>query len=362
VSDKYTFRPDYVVPPGATLRETLDVKGITQADLAARTGLAEKTISQIVNGIAPITYETSEKLELALGIPASFWNQRETTYRAGLLRVEENKRHEASIEWLKEIPIKPLLQLGLLQKTKDKAELVRQLLRFFGVSSVDAWRETWKNVAVSFRGGDAAIRRLGYAATWLRLGELVAEKKECRPFDAPVFRNALAEVRSLTILPIKDWWPRLPAICADAGVVVAVIPEITGASISGAARWLSPAKVLIQLSFKYKSDDQFWFSFFHESGHILLHGKKAIFIEDGRRDSKEELEADYFASEFLIPKQYRSRLPLLRNRASIVAFAQEIGVSPGIVVGRLHHDKLLDPSHCRDLKVKYEWVKPKVSD
>ncbi len=93
--EKYAFKPDYVVPPGATLRETLETKGIAQSDLADRTGLTEKTISQIVNGVAPVTYETAEKLELALGIPASFWNQREMTYRAGLLRIEENKRHEA---------------------------------------------------------------------------------------------------------------------------------------------------------------------------------------------------------------------------------------------------------------------------
>lgn len=357
--EKFTFQPDYVVPPGATLRETLEAKGIAQSDLADRTGLTEKTISQIVNGIAPVTYETAEKLELALGIPASFWNQREMTYRAGLLRLEENKRHEASIEWLREIPIKPLLALGLLHKTKDKADLVRQLLRFFGVSSVEAWRQTWKSVAVSFRGGEAARNRLGYAATWLRLGELFAEKKECQPFDPAHFRRALSEARSLSVLPLRDWWTRLPSICAEAGVVVAIIPEILGASISGATRWLSPAKVLIQLSFKYKSDDQFWFSFFHESGHVLLHGKRAIFIEDGRRDSPEELEADAFARDFLIPKQYLPRLPFLRTRASIVAFAREIGVSPGIVVGRLHHDDLLHKSHCVDLKAKYEWAKPK---
>ena len=77
MSAKYPYTPDYAVPPGTTLKETLDEKGISQAQLAVRTGLAEKTISQIVNGIAPISYETAGKLELVLGIPARFWNARE---------------------------------------------------------------------------------------------------------------------------------------------------------------------------------------------------------------------------------------------------------------------------------------------
>lgn len=358
MSKKHTFAPDYAVAPGATLKETLEVKGISQSDFAARTGLAEKTISQIVNGVAPVTYETAEKLELALGIPASFWNQREMTYRASLLRLEANQQHEASIAWLSELPIKSLLQYSFLSKTKEKAELVRKALCFFGVSSVEAWRKTWATACVQFRGGDAAKKRLGYAATWLRLGEITAERAECKPFDAGIFRQALAEIRSFTALPAAEWVDKLKAACAEAGVVVALIPEIPGASISGATRWITPTKVLIQLSLKYKSDDQIWFSFFHESGHVLHHGKKSIFIEDGKRDSLEEREADAFARDFLIPKAAANQLPFLKSKAAIKEFARQIGVSQGIVVGRLHYDGLLDRSFCNDLKVKYKWANP----
>jgi HTH-type transcriptional regulator/antitoxin HigA len=127
--------------------------------------------------------------------------------------------------------------------------------------------------------------------------------------------------------------------------------------VSGLTRWLSKDKALIQLSLKYKTDDQVWFTFFHEAGHILLHGKRSVFIEcPGRADTPEEREADAFARDFLIPPSYRARLPLLKSKAAIQSFARELGVSPGIVVGRLQHDHLLQPSFCNDLKVKLRWA------
>src|SRR5277367_4390457 len=117
---KYGFDPDYAVPPGATLKETIDTKGLSQSDLAVRTGLAEKTISQIVNGIAPITFETAEKLELVLGIPARFWNRREASYRESLSRIEESKRLASDVEWLKEVPISALIARNYIDGNADK--------------------------------------------------------------------------------------------------------------------------------------------------------------------------------------------------------------------------------------------------
>ena len=67
----FPFSPDFAVAPGVTLAETLSAKGMPQSELSIRTGLAEKTISQIMNGVAPISFDTALKLEAALGVPAS---------------------------------------------------------------------------------------------------------------------------------------------------------------------------------------------------------------------------------------------------------------------------------------------------
>jgi len=352
----YRFEPDYTVPPGATLKETLDAKGLSQADLSLRTGISEKTISQIINGVAPISFDTAEKLELATGVPASFWNRRELSYREALARAGEIKKLHAETEWLKEIPTKELLDREYVEPTQDKADMVRRALKFFGVGSVESWRETWIAPAAQYRGDEVQRKRPGYVAAWLRMGELHAQATPCSPFDARVFRRVLADVRRLTREPARIWYHEVTSVCATAGVVVAFVKEIPRASISGATRWLTKDKALLQLSLKYKTDDQLWFTFFHEAAHILLHGKRDVFLEvEGTGEGDEEGEASAFARDFLIPPENVPRLPWLKSKVAIRDFARELAISPGIVVGRLQHDGYIPRSHCNDLKRKLRW-------
>ena len=356
MATKYPYQPDYAVPPGTTLKETLEVKGLSQADLALRTGLAEKTVSQIINGIAPISYETAGKLELVLSIPASFWNARERSYREAIVKIEETKTLEKDIDWLRDIPIATLIERGCIQKDKDKKSLVRQSLRFFGVSSVEAWHNTWRVPAAQYRGKTAQEKRPGYVAAWLRIGDIQAEGIETTPFNASEFKHILAEVRKLTVTPASEWTDKVTELCASAGVAVVFTEEIPNAGVSGATRWITKDKALIQLSLKYKSDDQLWFTFFHEAGHILLHGKKQMFVEFGISNAtNEEQEANMYACDILVPSTYQHRLPYLKTRPQIREFAHSIGIAPGIVVGRLQHDDLVFKSAFNDLKRKLTW-------
>lgn len=68
------YVPDYLVSPGEILAEYLEAYGMTQTELADRTGLTKKTINEIIRGKSPITPETALKLERSLGRPAHFWN------------------------------------------------------------------------------------------------------------------------------------------------------------------------------------------------------------------------------------------------------------------------------------------------
>ena len=279
--DRYPFNPDYAIAPGATLKESLESKGISQAELAARMGMADKTISQIINGIAPISFDTAYKLELVLGIPASFWNRLESAYREKLTLAEETGKLKADSEWLKELPVKELIERQYVEPTDDKAVLVRRLLEFFGVGSVDAWRAVLGGAVIQFRGGESHLKYPGYVAAWRRIGVLQAQQIETEKFDAQEFGKVIAAARELTTRPDSSWFTNLTTMCATAGVAVVLTKEIPRASISGAARWLTKDKALIQLSLKYKADDQFWFTFFHEAAHILKHGKKEVFVDYG---------------------------------------------------------------------------------
>ncbi len=354
MAKKYKFEPDYAVPPGATLRETLEVKGMSQSELALRTGMAEKTISQIINGIAPITYETAEKLEMALGVPARFWNKRELTYREAIARIEAQQRLAGDVEWLKQIPVKILIERKFVEPSDDNGVLVRSVLKFFGVSDVEAWNATWLNPCAQYRGQQVQKKHPGKVAAWIRMGEIKAEKIQVQPYDARKFKAALAEIRKLIVQPAATWVKEIRRLCAEAGVAVVFIPEIAGASISGVAKWIND-KAVIMVSLKYKTEDQLWFTFFHEAGHILLHSKKQVFVDDGLLSGEFEDDANAFARDLLIPPQYIAQFPYLKSRNAIREFSARIGISPGIVVGRLHKERILDPSYCTDLKTRLEW-------
>ena len=355
--NKYKYSPDYAVPPGVTLLEVLDMQGMSQTDFAIRCGMAYKTISQIINMGAPITVDTAERFELVLGIPASFWNRRELAYREATAKAEEAAKLEADVAWLKELPVKELVERGYVEATADKSQMVRRMLQFFAVSSVSAWKQLVNTPAMRFRGGLAQKRKPGYVAAWRRIGILQARDIATQAFNAQEFRKSLQIIRKLSTESAAVWQVKLVQLCAAAGVAVVFTKEIPGASVSGATRWLTKDKALLQLSLKYKTDDQLWFTFFHEAGHILLHSKKQVFIDYGySEEDEDEREANKFARDVLIPPVWAARLPAIaRDREKVKEFAQLLGISPGIVVGRLQHDGHLYPAAFTDLKRKLVW-------
>lgn len=342
--NKNEYRPDVVSPPGETLQELLEERGITQAALADRTGRPKKTINEIVKGKAAITPETALQFELTLGVPAAFWNTREQHYREYLARRHQGVQLKAMTGWLKEVPFTAMAKLGWIEGEARAVERVRALLRFFGVASVEQWREVYERPLATFRRSPKVKGRPGAIAAWLRKGELEAQGIACRAYDRDRFKAALSSVRELTRLSPKAFVPELVALCADAGVAVVFVPELPGMGVSGATRWLSSTKALIQLSLRYKSDDHLWFTFFHEAGHVVLHGKKTVFLEGNGDDDAKEQEANRFSADMLIPPAELQGFLSERDTrlSSIEAFAEKVGLAPGIVIGRLQHEGVID--------------------
>lgn len=355
------YVPDTVSPPGETLQETLDSLGMSQAELADRTGRPKKTINEIIKGKAAITPETAIQFERALGVPAHFWNAREGAYQEYLARREEEARlGRTAAGWTEQFPLKIMAERGWLDWHSSAIEQARALLNFFGVASPEAWREQWSSLDCEFRKSQKLTCDFGAVTAWLRRGEVVAQKIACAPFDKERFRIELTQIRALTAEPPDVFEPNMRKRCADAGVAFVLVPELPRLRVSGATRWLSPVKALIQMSLRYKADDHFWFTFFHESGHVLTQRKRETFIEgmDGH-DVEAEAAADRFASDHLIPRDAYTRFVGGQRRApskaEIVSFAKSVGIAPGIVVGRLQHDKQLPFSHCNELKRRFAW-------
>lgn len=361
---KKEFCPNYAIPPGETLRETLDAMGMSQAELAERTGRPKKTINEIISGKAAITAETALQLERVLGVPASFWTNLERNYQETLARLKEEEKLRFHEEWAKTLPIRELIKAKWLSKEDSIIKQLKSFLNFFGVAGVEEWKEMWLSPQTVYRKSNAFQSNPAAVAAWLRKGEIEAAKLRCDVYNAALFKSSLARIRELTPQPPEVFVQEIMGISSKAGVAVIFVPEIPGSRVFGATRWLTPTKSLIQLSLRGKSDDHLWFTFFHESAHILIHGKKNVFIEADDREgqnlanAEKEKEADKFAQEFLIPvNEYKEfARKNIFSHTSIRKFAGKLGIAPGIVVGRLQHDSIIQYSQFNDLKNRFRFA------
>ena len=360
----YPYEPDYISPPGDTLLELLDERGMTQTELAERTGRPIKTINGIIKGHKAITAETALQLERVLSVPARFWLAREQEYREFLARQAESEALRPYLSWVDNFPVAAMQRLGWLPSAPTPQQRLVDLLQYFGLAHPDSWADVWADCLVSYRQAKAYASDDYALSAWLRQGEIAAQALRCAPYDAKRFAALLhGELRQLTTSrSLPEIAARLPALCAEAGVAVALVPQVAGARVSGATRWLSKEKALIQLSLRYKRDDQLWFTFFHEAGHILLHGKRDVFIdlEQPGSPSQKEAEADRFAADLLIPPEAYVAFLEGRNgrcfsKEAVQQFATRVGLAPGIVDGRLQHDGHLPPTHLNGLKQKLDW-------
>lgn len=351
---EYSYEPDVILPPGETLSEVLGAIGMTQADLAKRTGLSTKHINQIVNASGPITTETALLLERATGVGARVWNNLEIAYREFESRQDAEQRLAADVDWLDELPIKELISRGLIPKSSSKIVLLESVCRFFGVANRVTWEELWHK-PTAYRRSKAFASDPGAVSSWLRIGEIVAASIDCQPFSRRFLTEQLDDLRGLTRdTDPSHWWPLLVEKCAACGVAVVAKKEIKGARINGAARWLTPDKALVQLSLRYRWADIMWFTFFHEIGHLLLHSKKDTFINDQGAHSGVEQEADAFAAQVLIPRRYEADLAGITAERDVLEFADRLGIAPGIVVGRLQHDGRWPYNWGNDLKERFD--------
>lgn len=334
-------------PPGDSIQEHIDFIGMSQAELAERMGRPKEKINDVIKGREPITTATAFQLEKVLGIPASFWLNREKTYRTELYELQQQEELAKKKDWLVGFPLNEMRKLGWIPDTKEKHELVDSLLKFFGVASTEEWDRIYidDEVSVAFRVSLAHTNNPKAIAAWLRKGELQSKGIELAEFDKRKFKEALKEIKEIAYLMPKDFTTQLQNICAQCGVIVVFTPNLPKAPISGATRWFHN-KPIIQVSGRFKTNDHFWFTFFHETAHIILHGKKDIFLEnvEGTEiDQAKEEEANEFASKILLTEAELQEIikasPL--NVEIINRFAKKFRTPAGVIIGRLQHLRLI---------------------
>lgn len=339
--------------PGETLADTLEAKNSSQTELANRMGRPLKTINEIIQGKTAILPETALQLERVLGISAEFWLEREKNYRLELAEIQEAENLFEKKDWIKNFPIKKMKELGWIEHPIDTPiEKFKAILSFFSVSTREAFYGLYQiQKPVAYRMSNTGKKSPYAVMAWLRRGELQAGQMNTPEFNTVKFKEALEEIKELMVQQPENFFQSLQGLCAAAGVKLVHTPCLPKTKLQGSTRWINNSP-LIQLSNQYKRNDIFWFTFFHEAGHILRHGKKEVFVEGleyTAEGEKKEEEANKFAAKYTFPEKEKKRIKEEIVHAPhklqfIKKAAAQINTHPALILGGLAKEKILHDS------------------
>jgi HTH-type transcriptional regulator/antitoxin HigA len=351
------WAPNWATHPGEHLAEHIEARGWSQGEFARLANLSPKLVSTIVGGKNPVTAETAIRLERVLGVKAYIWTGLQAKWDLHQARLDDRPVEDADA-WLNRFPIRELKKRGQLPVTKDKLALLNELLAILGVGTAAAYETKVASLAVCHRQSRAYKSSMDHVFTWLLLGEANARAMNLPPFNESRFRQGVAEIRTLTEKPPDVFEPRMKSLCRVSGVALIFEKPLSQTCLFGSARWFDTDRAIIQMSLRMKTNDHFWWTFFHEAGHLVLHrGRNFLDDKAGEGDSLED-EADAWANDQLFGKSGLSQLLAYppRSKSEICAAAARLGLHPGIVVGALQHHGKLPFDHMNGLKRRFQWA------
>jgi plasmid maintenance system antidote protein VapI len=354
-----TFEPDWALPPGETIKEIFSLKGLDWENASVLLGFEKSFTTGLLSGHSFIGDSEARALQKLLGVSYEFWLRREKNYRSDL-----KKNRQRSIEkesWVANLPTSDLVKYGWIPKNRGIQNRAQDCLEFFGVYSLDEWYSKYQKqlMTAALKVSESYDYKSESIVTWLRIGSVLSDELACEKWDRNKLWACLPEARSLSRVKSPELFiPQLQELFSHCGVALVIAPTPVRCGASGATFFVSNEKAVILMSFRYLSDDHFWFTLFHEIGHLLLHGKNRLFVEGKlNSDPKEEIEANKFSAQLLIPTKFRQDLKKLcfSNWKQIPRFAKRVGVSNGIVVGQLQYLEILRHNQLNKLKVRYNW-------
>jgi HTH-type transcriptional regulator/antitoxin HigA len=354
------FQPDWFSKPGDTLSALMARRELMPATLAEKMGREASLVQGLLTGSIAINGEIASLLSKTVGASASFWVARQAQFEESLDRAAKAVPPNIAKSWLKTLPLKEMAEAGWIGSSRQPDAAMKSSLSYFDVADPEEWRERYTEYQndFAFRTSASFDSTLGALSAWLRQGEIQAATIACATWNADRLRERIAKIRVLTKAKDPAYFvPKLRAICAEAGVAVVFVRAPSGCRASGATRFLSTAKAMIILSFRYLSEDHFWFTLFHEIGHLLLHGNTSTFVDgEVADDTEKEREADRFSANTLIPPDRHEALIRLPVRSlAVIRFATSVGISPGIIVGQMQHLRAAGPNQLNHLKRRYTW-------
>lgn len=351
MSESLHAEPDSVLHPGEHVRDFLEAQQLSQSDFAARAGVSEKHVSQIIGGKAGISAEMALALERIVGGGATMWINLDAAYRLWKAQRDDRLKMEEWIAWAGEFPLADLRKRGIIRSKRVGPDTVHELLLFFGLAHPEQWEEVCSGAAPRYRQSQAFDASLKAQLTWLRICELRAEVYDLPPFDRNAFEAALNTIRRRLSEPPMTLFHEARQLLSHCGVAMVAEPGVEKARLSGAAFWPRKNKAVLGLTGRFKTADHLWFSFFHEAAHILLHRDRNVLEVDGNSGDLEQ-EADSHARSMLLPARAYTELVAsgIPSLARIEQTAGEHTLPVDSLIGMLQHDGYLPHSAYRELR------------
>jgi len=354
--------------PGDMIVETLETIGMSQAELAERIGKSAKFVNELIKGKAHITSDTAQALERVIGYTAKGWLALDRAYQDELMEIAQMEYAEECLSWLSKFPLPFMKKHGILSNIKDKKALVSELLSFFRVKSPNEYNYIYNEASIAFKIELKYTKDPEAIAVWLRLGEKDADKIDnLKKYNKKTLNNAIPEFKRISYKMEKGWHNELKDILTECGVALSYTPMIKKAPIHGAARWIKNKTVpLIQVTDRGKDANKFWFTFYHELGHIILHGKKDIFIEGEAStldklyiDEQKENEANRYAEKSMFSE---SQLITLENiiKGSVTKdlvqhHSQTMKVNQNFIIAKLRRMGTMEYNELSSMRVKVDF-------
>jgi len=345
--------------PGYYLTDIIEELEMTQDEFAKRLGTTGKTVSLLLNGQTPLTNDLAMKISAMLGISVQTLLNLQKTYDEKKIEIDLAKALDAQIEVVDVIDYTYFVKNRLLPDVKSKLEKIKNLCSFLKVSDLQILKR--RDLLASFRTTVTSVtdKNVINANVWLQTALNKGLAMQIAPFDEKKLKAHIKEIRSMTLQEPNEFLPRLCEIFNECGVAFVLLPALKNCGINGVVKWYDD-KVVLALNDRFKYADTFWFSLFHEIKHVFQKKKTKVIVncDDDflELDSEFEKEADEFATETLIPKEqyhnYFDNKGKYISKTDVQSFAKHIGIHPGIVVGRLQHDKRIAHSSMLDMRQK----------
>ena len=350
---------DFIIHPGETIKEVLEEKQMNQEELAIRTGFSPKHVSEVVNGKKGISPSFAKSLEYVFGIPASFWINLQGIYDKELLeykeQVEIDENEVNIIKQLKDL-IKYAEKLQIIKKTKNEISQIIELRNICNVTNLTYINKLCTS-AVAFRKSKTIETNLYVLYVWIRICELIAEKSKIEnEYNEEKLKANISDIKKCMFLEVNEAIRELTRIFAECGIIFQVVKNFTGAPVQGFIK-KNDNRIILSMTIRGAFADIFWFTLFHEIGHLLNDDiGNSNFIDFANSKSDMEDLADKYARNTLINEDDFNNFINQQNltESDIINFAKQQNVQPFIVVGRIQKEK----NNFRifaSLKKKYKW-------